>query len=41
VPKPIDVFPDDDGGFSLILDGPSYPSRQFAEAVATNIGVVA
>jgi hypothetical protein len=29
-----DVHPDDHGGYGIGLDGPAFPSRRFAEAVA-------
>jgi hypothetical protein len=28
------IFQQDDGGFGVDLDGPTYPTRAFAEAVA-------
>jgi hypothetical protein len=30
---PADVYPDDDGGYTIDVDGPSFPSRRFAESV--------
>jgi len=32
VPLP-EIYPDDDGGFGVGLDGPAFPTRRFAEAV--------
>ena len=32
VPPP-EIYPDDDGGYEVGLDGPAFPSRRFAEAV--------